>query len=94
MPNTYIYEQTIQQFNANTPYYMNIIGEGQHNIIYSTVYNTFQPTISPVSCVGDCTITITNNCPFHLNSENYFDILNIQVDSLPVMSYRINCDSS
>lgn len=60
----------------------------------STTYNNWQPLVSPSECVNNCTITITNNCPYQIDDKNYFNIITLYIGDSGPMSYRIDCDSS
>lgn len=73
---------------------MSIVGQGSYNITYSTSYDHFKPIIFPTACVGNCNVSITNNCPNPLDNHDYFDIVNINVGNLSTISYRIDCNNS
>lgn len=59
----------------------------------STQYNNFQPQLNASSCdVNTCTISIQNNCPTTLTSNNYFDIVTLKIAPLGSFTYNLNCN--
>ena len=94
LPNIFVYEQTQQQLQSNTPYNLTILAQGTYNISYTTRFNNFVPQITPTSCSGNCVVNITNNCPNPFSSYNYFDEINLSIGNLPTISYKVDCQDS
>lgn len=93
-PQIYILSQTPDQYNDNSPYQMNIVTDQEISITLLTQYGRFQPTISPTTCNSSCLLTVMNNCPSDITSNNFFDILSIKVSGLPTATYKVWCDTS
>ena len=71
---------------------MQFTGNSQFSVSLTSQYGSFQPTLSVNSCTGSCVIFVQNNCPTILDSNNYFDILHLQVSGLPNIYYKVQCN--
>lgn len=102
MNRIYSYAQTPQQYNANTPYFIqftNIPLAYKLSFTLETQYKILSPSISSNSCSNlmnesSCVVNVTNNCPSEIGQFKYFDILQLQVQGMPVpFSYNVLCNS-
>lgn len=90
----YAYAQTGQQYQANLPFLFQLKQlTTTVQVSITTIYDHFQPSLNQSSCgLGNCAIEIISNCPNHLNSDNYFDILQLTVQDIGTFSYYLSCD--
>ena len=87
----YEYSQTPSQLLTNANYYINVTSDSVSKVKISTMYNNLQPSIYPSSCVLNCSISITNNCPVPSSKHNYFDQVYLEIGD-NVVSYLVNCN--
>lgn len=90
----YAYAQTDQQYQGNLPFLLQLKQfTTSVDISITTLYDHFSPTLNQSSCTsGNCGIEIMSNCPNELNSDNYFDIMQLTVQDIGTFSYYISCD--
>jgi hypothetical protein len=63
------------------------------NITISTKYNNFVPTLNTTTCLFNCTISITNNCPNPFSKSDYFDQIYININGIK-FTYFVDCDDN
>lgn len=94
----YTYQQTQDQLNSNFVYQLVLTGiTSTTSVSISTAYNTFTPTINTTSCPqtsSTCTINVKNNCPNPVGYFSYFDIVNVNIQGLQLISYYVICNAS
>ena len=89
----YAYEQTKIQYQSNSPSTVGLTNMGMPNVSVSSYYGHFKPTTGSLSCLGQkCTVPIYHNCPSKLSSNNYFDIVRLNVQNLGSFYYYLNCN--
>jgi hypothetical protein len=92
----YAYTQSSAVYESNTPASLSFPSSAAGlTISASTIYHHFQPSVGPVVCTGaSCSAGIYHNCPQNLNSENYFDIVELNVQNIGVFAYYLDCSQA
>lgn len=93
-PYLYAYAQPQQDYYRNSPIQLSVSSvKSDLSVLISTVYSHFSPSLSVDLCLAPaCLIDISHNCPLQLNSENYFDIVQMSIQDIGTFSYYLRCD--